>query len=90
MISFYFIAKYHKKFKVKQSLPYLFYRYFFQDYLLFLIRWIPGILGIAIRYFIFKLVFKKIGKNVTIQEGVYIAYPQGLIIGNNSAIGYCR
>lgn len=36
-----------------------------------LIRYLPGPVGIIIRRYYYKLVLKKVGKNVTIDEGVY-------------------
>ena len=49
--------------------------YFFlripKDFIEWLIRYLPGSVGIIIRRYYYKLVLKKVGKNVTIDEGVY-------------------
>ena len=51
------------------------YVYFFlripKDFIEWLIRYLPGSVGIIIRRYYYKLVLKKVGKNVTIDEGVY-------------------
>ena len=48
--------------------------YFFlipKDFIELLTRYLPGSVGIIIRRYYYKLVLKKVGKNVTIDEGVY-------------------
>ena len=83
-----FSVYYHRRFQVKQPLPAFLYRYFLGDYLVYPIKWFPGILGIAARFIYYKLAFRKMGKNVTILEGTQFINPSQIEIGNNSGIGY--
>jgi maltose O-acetyltransferase len=83
-----FAVRYHRAFKVKQPLGIFLFRYFIGDYLIFPLKWCPGVLGIGARYVIYKLVFKKVGKVVTILEGVHLINPGEIEIGDHSGIGY--
>ncbi len=48
-----------------------------------LIIYIPGPLGIKIRYFYYKKKFRKCGKNVRIDVGVILENPEWISIGDN-------
>ena len=55
-----------------------------------LIRNIPGAIGFKIRYFYYKLVCKKIGKNVLIDVGVIFSGPANISIDDYTWIdSYC-
>lgn len=88
MLSISYATYYYYKFKVVQPYFYFLFRYFIFDYILSFINWIPGALGIFLRYITYKIVGKKVGKNVTIYEGLKIIRPENFVIGNNSGINY--
>lgn len=81
-------VRYHRAFKVKQPLPVFLFRYFVGDYLMFPLVWCPGVIGIGARYLLYRFVFGKIGRSVTILEGVHLIAPRGIEIGDHSGIGY--
>jgi acetyltransferase-like isoleucine patch superfamily enzyme len=81
-------VRYHRAFKVKQPLGLFLFRYFIGDYLILPIKWCPGVVGIGMRYLLYPLLFKKIGKVVTILEGVHLINPGMIEIGDRSGIGY--
>jgi maltose O-acetyltransferase len=82
------VARYHRKHQVKQPLGVVLFRYFIGDYLMFPLKWCPGVLGIGARYLLYRLVFKRIGKSVTILEGVHLINPEEISVGDHSGIGY--
>lgn len=55
-----------------------------------MIRNIPGVLGFKLRYYYYKLVCKKIGKNVLIDVGVILSGPKNISIDDYTWIdSYC-
>jgi acetyltransferase-like isoleucine patch superfamily enzyme len=50
------------------------------------IRYIPGGFGYAIRYFYYKFLLKKLGRNVLIDVGVFLNGPANISIGDYSWI----
>lgn len=64
-----------KKFIDEGKMPLSGYFYFFiripKNFIEWLIRDLPGPVGVIIRRFYYKLIFKKVGENVVIEEGVY-------------------
>jgi len=56
--------------------------YLILDPFLFVIRWFPGGWGMFLRYGIYKLLFKKLGKNAVILEGTKILYFKNIEIGD--------
>ncbi len=83
-----FCVYYHRKFQVKQPLAIFLYRYLIGDYLWLPIKWCPGLLGMALRNVFYRVGGAKLGKRVTILEGVEIINLAGLEIGDNSGVGY--
>ena len=79
---------YYKKMKVIQPYFYFLFRYLFFDYVLGFVNSIPGALGMFLRLVIYKIVFKSMGKNVTIQEKFKVVRPENIEIGNNTGINY--
>lgn len=79
---------YHQKCRVVQPLHRFLFRYFLGDYLMFPIRWCPGVVGIGLRYFLYKMLFKRMGRNVTILEGAYLSNVSGIEVGDNTSIGF--
>lgn len=51
-----------------------------------LFRMWPGNIGLVIRYVLLKSIAKKCGDNVSIYPGVYLFFPENLIIGDNVSI----
>ena len=80
--------RYHRTLKVKQPLGRFLFRYFLGDYLLFPLKWCPGVVGIGGRYVLYRLLFKRIGRSVTILEGVHLINPREIEIGDHSGLGY--
>ena len=64
----------------KEKMPLSGYIYFLfkipKDFVEWLIRYLPGSVGVIIRRLYYKMILKKVGSNVVIDEGVYF-------IGNN-------
>ena len=83
-----FCIYYHRKVRAEQSLPAFLLRYLFLDYIWFVIRWCPGLLGMALRYVGFRLAGAKLGAGVTIQEGARVTHFRGLTVREYSGIGY--
>jgi len=83
-----FCAYYHHKFQVKQPLLIFLYRYLIGAYLWLPIKWCPGFLGMALRAVFYRVGGARLGKRVTILEGVEIINLSGLRIGDNSGVGY--
>lgn len=54
--------------------------------LLILVRNIKGIIGIGIRYILFKSLAGRCGDNIVIKENVYLFAPERMYIGNNVSI----
>lgn len=79
---------YHRTCRVTQSLPRFLFRYFLGDYLMFPIRWCPGMIGIGLRYVVYRMLFKHLGRNVTILEGSYLSNVSGIAVGDNTSIGF--
>ena len=52
-----------------------------KDMIEFIIRYIPGPIGFKLRYFYYKIVLKKIGKNVLIDVGVHLHGTKNISIG---------
>jgi acetyltransferase-like isoleucine patch superfamily enzyme len=78
--------KSYQYFKDGKSIPISYYPFFFIKGLLnlieSLIRNISGPFGLIIRRFYYRLVFKKIGKDVLIDIGVVFSAPQNIACGN--------
>ncbi|MFC1524196.1 acyltransferase [Thermodesulfobacteriota bacterium] len=53
---------------------------------IFLFRWFPGGWGVIARTLLYKILLKKMGKSVTIRDGVKIMFPDQVSIGNYSGI----
>ena len=51
-----------------------------------LVRWVPGLPGLGLRYVLLKRLSKSCGDNVAVFEGVFIHHPQNLVIGSNVSI----
>lgn len=51
-----------------------------------LVRYVPGIFGLGLRYVLLKRLSKSCGENVAIFEGVFIYNPKNLVIGSNVSI----
>jgi maltose O-acetyltransferase len=81
---------YHRRFQVKQPLGRFLFRYLVGDYLWLPIKWCPGLFGMALRYVCFKIGGAKIGRRVTILEGVHVINLRGIEIGDDSGIGYAN
>ena len=79
---------YHHACRVTQPLSKYLFRYFLGDYLIFPIKWCPGIVGIGLRYLVYKMLFKRMGRNVTILEGSYLANVSQIEVGDNTSIGF--
>ncbi len=88
IITIVFIFYYHRKLNVKQPIWKLVLNYFFLDYISFIINSIPGIAGLLFRFIYYKIIFKKMGKNVTILENVKFIEPSNISIDDNAGIGY--
>lgn len=50
------------------------------------IRFIPGIIGLGLRYAFISSLAKSVGENVSIHQGVYLFYLDQIEIGNNVSI----
>jgi acetyltransferase-like isoleucine patch superfamily enzyme len=50
------------------------------------VRNVPWKLGIAIRYAVFKAIMPSLGKNVRIDQSVFLMHPQNMCIGDNVSI----
>lgn len=81
-------VRYHRTCRVTQPLHRFLFRYFLGDYLVFPVRWCPGIVGIGLRYFVYKWLFRRMGRNVTILEGAYLSNVSGIEVGDNTSIGF--
>ena len=57
------------------------------ELLIMLFGSIPGALGFLLRKYFYKLLFKKVGKNVLFGKHISITNPGRISIGNNSIIG---
>lgn len=55
-------------------------------FLFSLVRWVPGLPGLGIRYVFVKRLCKSCGENVAVFEGVFIHHPENLEIGSNVSI----
>ena len=51
-----------------------------------MLRYSPGSVGVFLRYHFYKKRLKHIGRNVLIDEGVYLINPENLCVGDNSWI----
>jgi len=80
--------RYHRRMKVQQPLGRFLFRYFIGDYLMFPIRWCPGAAGMAVRAVVYRMLFRRMGRRVTVLEGVQVASPGNVEIGDNSGLGY--
>lgn len=87
VLSIAYATYYYYKFKVVQPYFYFLFRYFVFDYVLSFINWVPGALGIFSRYLTYKMI-GKVGKNVTIYEGIKIIRPENFVIDDNSGINF--
>lgn len=54
---------------------------------LFLVRNLPGGVGVRLRSFIYKRMLRSCGNHLTIQEGCIIKNPKNIILGNNVILG---
>ena len=65
-------------------------------FLFFIISYIPGLTGVYIRRFFFKLRFRYLGKKFYSEIGIVISFPKNISIGNNcfimrlSSINACK
>jgi len=60
------------------------------DLISFFIIYMPGSLGLKLRYFYYRKRFKHCGKNLIIKEGVIIRNPKSISVGDNVWIDkYC-
>jgi len=89
------IKKYRKGEKIFSLIyPFLMFFYFpltilprFVSSILWeLTRWIPGYIGIGIRYVLLKRLAKRCGKNVAVMPSVHLHIGKNLIIGNHISI----
>jgi len=55
-------------------------------FLFFIISYIPGLTGVYIRRFFFKLRFRYLGKKFYSEIGIVVSFPQNISIGNNCSI----
>jgi len=67
-------------------LPLLILPKFISKILWELTRWIPGYLGIGIRYILLKRLSKKCGKNIAVFPSVHFHIGENLILGNHISI----
>lgn len=49
--------------------------------------WVPGVLGLFLRKFFYRYLFKKIGTNVIFGKDITIAHPNRIKVGNNCLVG---
>ena len=59
---------------------------FYYELTILLFSLIPGALGIALRKFFFKPLFKKVGRNVVFGRNMVLRQPQKITIGDNVII----
>ena len=83
-----FCTYYHRKVRAEQPLFSFLLRYLLLDYIVFLVRWCPGLLGMALRQVCYKLAGAKLARGVTIHEGAHVTHFRGLTIGEYSGVGY--
>lgn len=87
IILFVFFALLRARAHIKDTKSIVNLRRFIVEYLilepfLFVIRWFPGGWGIFLRYAVYKVLFKKLGKNAVVMEGTKILYFENIEIGD--------
>lgn len=62
------------------------FRLLLEEYISFFTRSLPGIEGILIRRFVYRHLFKRLGKSPLIYAGVYLTHTYGITAGDNLSI----
>lgn len=59
----------------------------FRNWLFEFLRIMPGNLGVALRYSIYKVIFARCGKNISVSQGCHIRDFNKIALGNNITFG---
>lgn len=90
LILFFALSGYRKEMHTYATMRMILWEYFLVAAMRFFIGGLPGGFGVLLRMVFYPVMFKKIGKKVTIFENVIFDSPQNIFIGDYSHIGhYC-
>ncbi len=57
-----------------------------EEFLGWIVRHIPGMVGFIVRSFVYRFLFKKLGSSCLIYSGVYLTHTYGISIGSGGSI----